>query len=210
MDYATLISPIIHQAYSRKLTKFAIIFDKFLFTDCVFSFYYARNETDLKSNAFDVSIRLQDLNRDVRLWQGSLQRKMEDWNEIQLMIRRVKHPFRMIFRAKASDDEGYYQALTNLNIYNCAPPKPPSGHCNPGLFECTNKVCLLNQYVCDFDDDCGDGSDELKCNSRLMTSFEEGFGRWGEGERDQWIILNSEEHHDLRDAPTFDHTSGSW
>uniref|UniRef100_A0A8C6LD81 LDL receptor related protein 8 n=1 Tax=Nothobranchius furzeri TaxID=105023 RepID=A0A8C6LD81_NOTFU len=39
--------------------------------------------------------------------------------------------------------------------------------CPSGEFLCANRKCLAPVYVCDGDDDCGDGSDELKCTSPL-------------------------------------------
>lgn len=39
--------------------------------------------------------------------------------------------------------------------------------CPSGEFMCANRKCLATNYVCDGDDDCGDGSDELKCASPL-------------------------------------------
>ena len=36
--------------------------------------------------------------------------------------------------------------------------------CPPGRWLCANKKCVPASYVCDGDEDCGDGSDEIKCH----------------------------------------------
>ncbi|KAL8178646.1 UNVERIFIED_CONTAM: hypothetical protein K2H54_054609 [Gekko kuhli] len=44
---------------------------------------------------------------------------------------------------------------------------PASGQlvvCSSSEFQCSNKTCIATIFVCDGDDDCGDGSDERKCS----------------------------------------------
>lgn len=52
-----------------------------------------------------------------------------------------------------------------VSFVNSAPPDAKA--CPSGEFMCANRKCLATTYVCDGDDDCGDGSDELKCASPL-------------------------------------------
>ena len=44
--------------------------------------------------------------------------------------------------------------------------------CDPGKFLCDNGRCIPEKWKCDFDDDCGDGSDEKEeWGCRKLISF---------------------------------------
>lgn len=42
-------------------------------------------------------------------------------------------------------------------------PLPDPLGCEPNEFQCDNKKCVLKTWLCDSDNDCGDGSDEATC-----------------------------------------------
>ncbi|XP_041817770.1 MAM and LDL-receptor class A domain-containing protein 1 [Chelmon rostratus] len=49
------------------------------------------------------------------------------------------------------------------------------GGCLPEEFTCSQGLCVPEDCVCDFTDDCGDGSDEENCSGYKRCDFEEGF-----------------------------------
>lgn len=55
----------------------------------------------------------------------------------------------------------------------CPARYPDGQYCPAQTFTCNNTVCVHEMWVCDGDNDCGDGSDEatkLCCKCLFMTS----------------------------------------
>jgi len=48
----------------------------------------------------------------------------------------------------------------------CVAPPPT---CRPNQFQCDNRRCIPLGWVCDRDNDCGDGSDEVDCGTPTLT-----------------------------------------
>ncbi|XP_033107798.1 low-density lipoprotein receptor-related protein 2-like isoform X2 [Anneissia japonica] len=44
--------------------------------------------------------------------------------------------------------------------------------CSPDEFRCSNNKCIPLRWQCDYDDDCGDNTDEVNCNYRACSESE--------------------------------------
>lgn len=63
---------------------------------------------------------------------------------------------------------GENETVTPLTLFFVIPLSAPNNTCDENAFMCHNKVCIPKQFLCDHDDDCGDGSDEsLQCSKYI-------------------------------------------
>ncbi|XP_061122045.1 MAM and LDL-receptor class A domain-containing protein 1 isoform X2 [Syngnathus typhle] len=84
-----------------------------------------------------------------------------------------------------------------------SPPPPPEGGCAQGFLPCANGRCFSSERSCDFRDDCGDGSDEVRCGT--SCSFEDGPCGWKNSPADNFDwSLGSGSAQSVR--PPYDHT----
>ncbi|XP_039549254.1 MAM and LDL-receptor class A domain-containing protein 1 isoform X2 [Pimephales promelas] len=82
-------------------------------------------------------------------------------------------------------------------------PRLLSGSCPPGSLQCNNNNCYKQEQICDFTDDCGDGTDELDCGT--SCSFEHGRCGWKNSPADTFSwALGVGSVHMIR--PPHDHT----
>lgn len=71
-------------------------------------------------------------------------------------------------------------AIDEVNFELCDIPTPKPEPCQDNWFKCRRtEICINPSYLCDLQDDCGDGSDEdidLHCSNAIINSFEKSFG----------------------------------
>ena len=62
--------------------------------------------------------------------------------------------------------------MDDITLDDCAPPpKSSSESCDSKThFLCANNVCIHQNLLCDFNDDCGDNSDELDSSANAVTT----------------------------------------
>ncbi|RWS17354.1 hypothetical protein B4U79_11636 [Dinothrombium tinctorium] len=133
-----------------------------------------------------------------------------EWRSATINIGSIMNPFSIQFVAYAPRVAWFrfnnYVRIDNVAFKNCSRPQS-SETCSSNQFKCRNKVCVDKKFVCDFENDCGDNSDEISCsNYTQRCDFEMGIcNRWILS-RGSWQL--SKGYNKLNEGPLRDHTKG--
>ncbi|KAI8780792.1 MAM and LDL-receptor class A domain-containing protein 2, partial [Biomphalaria glabrata] len=132
------------------------------------------------------------------------------WIKALVDIGRVASHFKVVFRATRLFSVNGDIAIDDITFINCEYPAPQAS-CPAGQFTCQRKACIDYSHVCDFSDDCGDGSDEQNCAAYpLLTDFEYSYGAWIQDKTDSFDWIRRQGATGTSDAgPTRDHTRGT-
>ncbi|XP_071591185.1 MAM and LDL-receptor class A domain-containing protein 1 isoform X2 [Heliangelus exortis] len=129
----------------------------------------------------------------------------------------IDEDFQIVFEGIAGNGPKDGIALDDLTFSReCLPSQeflpaepttpPPIGSCSHGYWQCQNGKCYRPEQSCDFEDDCGDNTDENECGT--SCTFENGRCGWQNSLADNFNwVLGVSSPQSLR--PPRDHTLGN-
>ncbi|XP_049268920.1 MAM and LDL-receptor class A domain-containing protein 1-like [Rhipicephalus sanguineus] len=134
------------------------------------------------------------------------------WHSAFVSVGRYRTAISFFFESWRQGREDAMFAVDAISFYGCALPAK-SNNCTDLQFRCSNGACIAKQDICNYVDDCGDNSDESKCNDYgLRCNFDTSFCDWmPDAPLDKthrtWALKKA--MPSLALSPTRDHTTGT-
>ncbi|XP_077537457.1 MAM and LDL-receptor class A domain-containing protein 1-like isoform X2 [Haemaphysalis longicornis] len=140
--------------------------------DCTLTFWYFTSGYSNK-----LSVHKHILGYDATVWLVSSDGS-GIWKKGEAAIGRSYSEFGLAFETISGlSPSETFAALDNINFEKCALPEPSHGNitCSEGFLCAESKLCIRKTRLCDYNDDCGDGSDETieTCRNYTSCTFEQ-------------------------------------
>ncbi|XP_049522518.1 MAM and LDL-receptor class A domain-containing protein 1-like [Dermacentor silvarum] len=134
------------------------------------------------------------------------------WNRAILNVGRYRTAITFSFESRRYAGEDAMFAVDMISYRGCALPAKKN-NCTDSEFRCSNGACTQKYDLCNYVDDCGDNSDESKCDDyRLRCNFDISFCDWTpdaplDKTHNTWVLKHPTAS--LSESPTRDHTTGT-
>ena len=140
------------------------------------------------------------------------------WSKVAIGIGRHPDKFDVGLQITYAGEDQFDSAVAvdQVQLLSCALP-PAEEDCQPHEYHCAQtKACVTNDHLCDFADDCGDGSDEeiafQDCMKYTRMNFEDPVNPWGffnetEESLDGFNWSRGNGSFQTATGPAFDHTT---
>nr|XP_053646985.1 MAM and LDL-receptor class A domain-containing protein 1-like [Cherax quadricarinatus] len=174
---------------------------------CTMSFFYYKHKGKDDETGLHVNLKTNSGN-EYTIWYV-LTDMNATWHEQVVGIGEHEVGWSLHFQASHYDTEGLIM-IDSVHFENCS--KPSSTICKPHEYRCDNGVCVSIDKFCDFNDDCGDSTDEIPAfckNYPERCNFEDDFCNWKLENSDlEWIRKTGKMvSEDV--GPDYDHTYGN-
>ncbi|CAN8002193.1 unnamed protein product, partial [Ixodes hexagonus] len=178
---------------------------------CAFTFWY-----NYANRSVHVDLILQKNQDEIKLWTlRDIQPTPPErtWGLVDVILGRYTGDVKLHFSGYEYPVGNGYFAVDEIQYEQCALPTPKNSSCEKN-FKCANGACIPHFGVCNYVDNCGDGSDELNCGDyNLGCNFDSSFCDWKPVANNQTDVSMSSwkrlmPGRLLSTAPTRDHTTG--
>lgn len=139
---------------------------KHAYKSCLMQFDYFVKTSKSYTVTVYVGGNLGDLRPIYTTSQLSVESPTGAWRRAYAHIGEHFSPFLVDVWGYLNDGLTGAMAVDNIKFVQCALPAPlgPGKKCSQGQFMCSKyRFCIRAEELCDFVNDCGDGSDEMKC-----------------------------------------------